>query len=374
MNIAVDIRALSNKKLTGIGKYIFHALENILEQDKENKYYLFSSGLHPFPKERLTFSGNFEYCHIKLPNKILNFLLWANWFKLEKFLPKKMDLFWLPNLNFARFEKETNYILTIHDLSFLHSREFYSFRRRYWHKLVDVVYLLNNAKQVISVSHNTKRDILRFFPLDEKKIKIINPGVFRQTLSENEAKKVLLKHKIDKKYFLYLGTLEPRKNIISIVKAFDHFHKEYPEYKLLIAGGRGWIYGHLLKNIKNKSHIHYLGYIDGLEKEALYSLCEAFIWPSFYEGFGFPPLEALAHYKPLIVSYKTSLPETIGANAIYVDPYNISDIYQAMLNVKNNPSLAKELENRAKKFTLATWPKQSEKILACFNSFKNNIN
>ncbi|MDD5749848.1 MAG: glycosyltransferase family 1 protein [Patescibacteria group bacterium] len=365
MNIAVDIRALNNKKLTGIGKYIFYALEYILENDKKNKYYLFSSGRKPLSKEQLPSTGNFEYIHIKVPNKVLNFALWANWLKLDKLLPAQIDLFWLPNLNFARFSQGVDYVLTVHDLSFLHSREFYSLKRRWWHKLIDVPYLLTRARQVIAVSYNTKRDILRFFPLDEKKIKIINPGIYNQKIEASRVREILVQYNLDKKYFLYLGTLEPRKNILSIVKAFDHFHRDYPDYQLLIVGGKGWIYNRLLRLIKKKDYVRYLGYVDGEQKDALYSLCQAFIWPSFYEGYGFPPLEALAHGKPLIVSYKTSLPETLKTAAIYVDPYNISDIYQAMISLEKDQLLTQELKQRAREFALPSWRRQSREIIDC---------
>jgi glycosyltransferase involved in cell wall biosynthesis len=375
MNIAIDIRALSNKKLTGIGKYIYHSIENILELDKNNKYYLFSSGLKDKIPNSLNFVGNFQYIHIAWPNKLLNFALWLGLVKLDKFLPDDTDLVWLPNLNFARFSKNLPFILTIHDLSFLHSREFYSVKRRHWHKLVNVSYLVENAQKIITVSANTKRDILRFFTISEDKIAIINPGVGYNKISNDEAKRLIYKFKLKDDFYLYIGTLEPRKNILSIIRAFDHFHNDYPDSQLVIVGTKGWIYNKLLKSIKRRPWVSYLGYIDGLEKDALYQLCQAFIWPSFYEGFGFPPMEALAHNKPLIVSYKTSLPEIIGRNAIYIDPYNISDIYRALKNLKEDEALRKKMFDNSKNYVLQSWPEQVKEVIKVFNSFsKKNEN
>ena len=374
MNIAVDVRALSNKKLTGIGKYIYHSLENILEIDKENKYYLFNSGLRTKTPYDFGLNGNFEYIHIKWPNKLLNFLLWTGLVNLNNFLPKNIDFAWLPNLNFARFKKGFPFVLTIHDLSFLHSREFYSLKRRYWHKLVNVAYLVENAQKIITVSANTKRDVLRFFSLDEHKIEIINPGISHINMTIEEAQRLSNGFKLKKDFFLYVGTLEPRKNIISIVRAFDHFHNDYPDTELIIVGGRGWVYKKLLKSIKNRPYVRYLDYVDGPQKDALYYLCKAFIWPSFYEGFGFPPMEALAHQRPIVVSYKTSLPETISRSALYVDPYNISDVYMALKYLMEDDALVLKMSDLAKNHLLPFWPEQTKKVIRVFNSFQKNEN
>jgi len=371
MNIAIDIRALSNRKLTGIGKYIYHSLENILDLDKVNKYYLFSSGIKKPVLPDFPLAENFKYIHIPWPNKLLNFAIWAGLINLDRFLPKNIDLVWLPNINFARFRKDLPFVLTIHDLSFLHSREFYSMKRRRWHKLVKVSNLVDKAKKIITVSYNTKRDIVRFFPLSEDKTSVINPGLSYNKMTSDEARNLTSAFKLKNDFYLYVGTLEPRKNILSIVRAFDHFQKDYPETELVIVGAQGWVYNRLLKSIKNRPYVHYLNYLDGPQKDALYHLCQAFIWPSFYEGFGFPPLEAIAHHKPLIVSYKTSLPEIMKQVAIYIDPYNIADIYQAMKMLKEDSDLRNKMIDAAKNFSLPDWSNQTKKIIKVFNTFSD---
>jgi glycosyltransferase involved in cell wall biosynthesis len=372
MNIGIDIRALGNKKLTGIGKYIYHAIDNLLKLDKENQYYLFSSGLKKDPYKQLDFNqANVRHIHIPISNKLMNlsFITGINSGICKKFL-KDIDVFWMPNINFCSLPKNLPMILTVHDLSFLHSREFYSLKRRYWHKLVNVEKLAKAADKIIAVSGNTKRDLMRFFSLPDDKITIINPGIDTMLMNQDRAEEVLKDFDLPAKFFVYVGTLEPRKNIDSIIKAFDKYHKDYPDVHLVIVGAKGWIYRKILREIKKRPFINYLDYVTSPVKDALYFMSQGLIWPSFYEGFGFPPMEAIAHKTPVIVSYKTSLPETVKQQALYIDPYNISDIYQSLKFLTEDKKLIKELKISAKTFKVPQWPNQAQQILDLFNTYK----
>jgi len=372
MNIGIDIRALGTKKLTGIGKYIFNAIENLLKIDKENQYYLFSSGLNKDLYTDLDFNqSNVNHIHVNIPNKLLNFSLLSgiNSGVCKKFF-KRVDIFWMPNINFCNFKKDYPVILTVHDLSFLHSREFYSLKRRYWHKFVNVERLLNSATKIIAISENTKRDLMRFFPLEDNKISIINPGIDHVVMEEHRANLLLKDLNLPDKFFVYVGTLEPRKNIESIIKAFDIYHKEYPDIHLVVVGGKGWIYNKVLSKIKKRAFIHYLDYVASPVKDALYFKSKALIWPSFYEGYGFPPLEAIAHKAPVIVSYKTSLPEVNKQQALYVDPYNVSDIYNNLKILTEDKEILRQLKNSAKDFKIPQWSEQAQKLLNLFNTYR----
>ncbi|MFA6307686.1 MAG: glycosyltransferase family 1 protein [Patescibacteria group bacterium] len=372
MNIGIDIRALGNKKFTGIGKYIFHAIDNILKLDKENQYYLFSSGLNSQIYSDFDFKqNNVKHIHIKVSNKLLNLnILTGIYPNACKAFFKNIDLFWMPNVNFCRTTKNCPMILTVHDLSFLHSREFYSLKRRYWHKFINVERLLDSASKIIAISENTKRDLMRFFPIEENKISIINPGIEHTPMDNVQAELLLSKFNLPAKFFIYVGTIEPRKNIDSIIKAFDRYNIEYPDTHLLIVGAKGWIYNKLLRKIRKKTFIHYLDYVTSPVKDALYFKSQGLIWPSFYEGYGFPPLEAIAHNTPVIVSYKTSLPEVNKHQALYVDPYNVSDIYQTLKFLTEDEKLIKQLNNSAKNFKMPKWSEQAQKLLDLFNTYK----
>ncbi|MCB9802674.1 glycosyltransferase family 4 protein [Candidatus Nomurabacteria bacterium] len=365
MKIGIDIRALTPSKRSGIGSYIFWAIKNIIELDQENEYYLFSSGRKKakfFPKEFE--AKNVQHFHLNFPNKLLNLAFFFGFGpSLNKFFPVKLDLFWLPNINFIKLDPETKLILTIHDLSFLHSKNFYDLKRKLWHKLVNVRSLAERAKQIISVSQHTKRDVMRFFTVEEDKIKVVYPGIQHYQINKETAKKVVKDLNIADKFFIYLGTLEPRKNIESVIKAFDRYHLEYPETDLVLVGNKGWLYQKLLLSIKKRPYVKYLGFIDGLQKDALYSLSQALIWPSFYEGFGFPPLEATMHKKPVITSYKTSLPEIMQNQALYVDPYNVSEIYQLLKLISTDQALLDRISKGAENFKFYFWPEQAQRII-----------
>jgi len=371
MNIGIDIRALDEYRLTGVGNYILNSIENIIKLDKENQYYLLNTGLKNKDRVINVEQDNLHYIHLKYPNKLLNFNLAMKIGKgLSSYFPVKLDLLWLPNINFYHNTGNIPFILTIHDLSFLHSKSFYSLKRRLWHKMVKVRSLINKADKIISVSDSTKRDIMRFFNIREDKIKVINPGINCNIIDREKAKDLIKPFNISKKYFIYVGTLEPRKNIQAIIKAFDKYHKEYNDVDLVVVGKRGWLYYNTLKDIKKRKYIKYLDYISGKEKDALYTLSLGLVWPSFYEGYGFPPLEATFHHIPVILSYKTSLPEVMKQQGIYVDPYNSSDIYMAMKNLTEDKDLRDSLIQSAKEFILPKWDKKSEEIIHLFKNIK----
>lgn len=374
MYIGVDIRVLNTKKLTGIGSYTKLALFNLAKNNPNDNFYLFSSGLkNDLHIQEILDLTNVHHYHWQESNKILNikFIL-GQGPTLANVFGVNLDIFWLPNLNFYRFSETCPTVLTIHDLSWLHNHNFYNLKMRLWHRLIGVKNLLEKANGVLTVSHNTKRDIMRFFTINEDKIKVVYPGVESMDLDKVSAQRILAPLKLPEKYWLYLGTLEPRKNIISIIKAFEKFHQKYPEQNLLLVGGRGWLYRSIWSALKNKAYIHYLGYIDNPQKDALYFMSQGLLWPSLYEGFGFPPLEALAQGVPVIVSFKTSLPEILKDKALYVDPYNVADIYQSLCQLNIDSNLRQAFKMPDKTF-LNTWANASLEIRNVFESFINKI-
>lgn len=379
MNIGIDIRALSTKSRTGIGSYIFNIIKNL---DKENNYYLLSTGSTKVKKiildeleDILNNNSNIHHIHLRVSNKILNLsLLLRAGPDLTKLFPVKLDLFWLPNINFYKFDNDTPILLTIHDLSFLHSKRFYSLRRKIWHFLINVRKLINKADKIIAVSKNTKRDIIKFFLTETNKVKVIYPGIDIIEINKERAEKISFGYNLKKKYYIYIGTLEPRKNILSIIKGFDKYYKEYPDTELLIIGGKGWMYRDIIKKINSRSYIRHLGYINGEEKAALYFLSQGLIWPSFYEGFGFPLLEATYYNIPVIASYKTSLPEIIKKQALYIDPFNSLEIYQILKILTDDKELRKDIIESSKDFKIFNWGEQVKEIINYFKYVKKDSN
>jgi glycosyltransferase involved in cell wall biosynthesis len=185
---------------------------------------------------------------------------------------------------------------------------------------------------------------------------------------------VKTKYNLPEKFILFLGTIEPRKNIVGLIQAYSQLKiKNYKlqNYKLVIAGGKGWrsneIYEEWEKS-EYKDDIIFLGYIDNQDKPYIYNLASVFVYPSFYEGFGFPPLEAMACGVPVITSFASSLPEIVGDAGIMIDPYNINDLAEAISKVLSdeklrNSMIEKGLE-QAKKFS---WGKAAGEYLDIIN-------
>lgn len=379
MNIGVDIRPLMVKNKTGIGEYTLELLSAIFKEDKINEYYLFSNSLKKLKTNlQLWKQPNVHYIHSPYPNKLLNFLLAFRFINIDQLLPIKIDCWYSPNINFLSLGKISKYILTIHDISFEIFPEFYTFKQLMWHKIINPKKQCQLANTIIVPSENTKRDIVEHYKIDQDKIKVIYPGLsVKFNLSENELK--LQKNIVQKKYdlptnfIIFLGSIEPRKNILSIIQAFEKLPNQLTQkYHLLITGGSGWknkqIY-QIAEQSKLHNHIKFLGFIADADKPALLSLSKLFIFPSFYEGFGFPVIEAMKMNVPVITSNRSSLPEISDNNAILINPNNISDLKNSILLFLENDNLYNEYKKRgletASKYT---WENSSKAHLAIFNN------
>ncbi len=344
MNIAIDMRPLLDKNYSGVGEYTYNLLKNIFKTDRENKYFLFyNTAKKDLVKNLPKFNyDNVFYCDFSYPNKLLNlsFFLFG-WPKVDEMINKKfkdilggekIDVFFVPNLNFISISDNCRKIITVHDLSFEMFPEFYSLKRRIWHKAINFKKQVKKFDSIITVSENTKKDLMNFYGIKSDKIKVIYSGVHDKykVLDKEQLEGVKGKYNLPEKFILYVGNLEPRKNIESFIEALSLVSEDV---KLVIIGGIGWKKNRILKTIKSAEvldRVIFTGYIDDNEKVKLYNLAKAFIYPSYYEGFGFPPLESFACNTPVITSYSSSLPEVVGGRAIMVDPFNVAEIKEAI--------------------------------------------
>jgi glycosyltransferase involved in cell wall biosynthesis len=361
MKIGIDIRTLMDKEPSGVSEHTFNLVKKNIENDKKNQYILFYNSFKNI-EERIPDFNNAKIVKTKYPNKIFNILMqgFLKYPKLDKHL--KVDAFLMPNFSFIALSKECKKIIIVHDLSFIRYKEFFSLKMILWHKLINVKKILNQADKIIAVSKNTKNDIVELFKIKENKVKVIYPGldkIFKEkNKSSEKINKIKIKYKLPENYFLYLGTLEPRKNIIGIIKAYEIFrknNKDFKEYKLIIAGGKGWKSDGIFKVYKKSKYhddIKFLGYVKKEDKVYLYNLAKIFLFPSFFEGFGFPPLEAMACGTPVIVGNNSSLSEAIGSSGIQVNPYKQELIAKAIEILLKDKNLYKEYKERGFKKAL----------------------
>ncbi len=380
MKIGVDIRCLTVGRRTGVEEYAINLLENLFCKDKDNEYILF---LNSFKKPAADLNWIKKYSNVKLkffrfPNKLLNLFFWYfRWPKIDKLLGG-VDIFFAPNINFIAVSNKAKLVLTVHDISFEYCPETFSLKRKIWHFFINPKELAQRADKIIAISKSTKDDLVNFYKIKESKITVVHNGISDKfkIIDRNDLKLVQVKerYKLPYKFILYLGTIEPRKNIVGALRAYNILRKEEKrlgDYKMVIAGAEGWkskkIFTEIEKSPFNKDII-FTGIIKDEDKPFFYNLASLFVYPSFFEGFGFPPLEAMKCGVPVIVSHSSSLPEVVNSAGILIDPDKPDEIYQAMKEILLNKSFKEKLSEKglkqSKKFN---WRKTAEEFLAILN-------
>lgn len=374
MKIAVDIRSLQNQQLTGVGLYLKNALIHLLSLDQKNKYILIYAGYRPINQavlNALAGFNNLEYFKINWPNKLLNLSLAIfNYPRFDKFV--LADLFWFANLNFYSLSLNMPAVLTIHDLAWLRYPRFFSKKMRLAYWWMKPTKKLQQARKIIAVSNSTKRDLIELINLPADKIEVIYPGLSpeQQPTSAN----IMTKHDLPAKWLLFLGTLEPRKNISAVISAFEKITD--PDLHLVIAGGSGWLYQKMFQQAKRspkKELIKFINYIEPAEINSLYSLAKMLVWPSYYEGFGFPPLEALAAGTPVIAGANSAMGEVLQNSALLADPYNVNDLAEAIKQLSHDSQLKNNFLTKAEKILPQyNWQTAATKILSLFKNTQLN--
>jgi glycosyltransferase involved in cell wall biosynthesis len=255
--------------------------------------------------------------------------------------------------------KNQKYVITIHDLIPL----IYPKTRQ---SMVSMSYkflfprTLENADKIIAVSNSTKSDLIKYFNVSAEKIEVIHEAADERfkPLTDDEVRKVKQKYHLDFPFILYVGGLTPYKNLITLVKAFYKLKIEGINHKLVIAGTKRWRYKELFDFI---DHLHlqddiiFTGYVPDEDLPSMYNAAELFIYPSLYEGFGLPPLEAMACGCPVIASNASSIPEVVGDAGILFDPYDVNKLADHIFEVLSDDllraNLSKKGLDRAKQFT-----------------------
>jgi len=386
MRIGIDARVLMDRFYSGVSEYAANLLEAILKIDKNNEYKLFYNSWHGLDNRLKSWNNRTILSGTRIPNKIFNYILQKifHYPKLDQVIGGA-DVFWLPHFNFSSFNRSPRgpkLILTVHDLSFLRYPEFFSIRKNLWHWALNVKKIIRRAEVIVAVSDNTKNDIVELVGIAPEKIRVIYSGnnICRREIDAEEISKFYQNHDLksleDKEYILFLGNIEPRKNIATLIESFNLLRNNHRgEYRfdnlrLFLAGAAGWKDKAIYRTWKKSPHrddIKFLGYISRDEKDILYSRAKIFVYPSFYEGFGFPPLEALTYGVPVVCSNNSSLPEVVGAAALLINPFKASEISEAMEMALMDESLRSYLiEEGKKRVQLFSWDRAAAQYLELF--------
>ena len=389
MNIGIDIRPLMSPARSGVGEYTHELIDALLKIDTENQYFLFYNSYKNTSQHIPAWNQpNVHYVHKKWPNKFFNIA--TKIFSIPQIdsiikktaktpLSNDPDYFFSPNFGFSALTKKTKHILTVHDLSFEFFPEFFSFKQKLWHWAINPKSQCQKADIILTPSENTKRDIISQYQVPAQKIMVIYPGVSCRLTSNSEQLEtqkldIRQKYNLPHNYLLFLGTAEPRKNIIGLIEAFEKTSRStlLPEsntpYSLVITGYKGWkdkkIYQKLLSS-PIKERIKFIGPIEAADKPALYAAATLFIYPSFYEGFGFPVVEAMACGTPVITSNRSSLPE-ISSNSTYlINPNRPSELADTITKMLDEKTLREHFKNlgleQSKKFN---WEKSAQEFIS----------
>jgi glycosyltransferase involved in cell wall biosynthesis len=297
-------------------------------------------------------------------------LLWKYWYDylIPRVLKKyKADVFFTP-YGFCSLRTNVPQCLVIHDLAFLHFPHFIPNSHLWYYKRFTPL-MVRKANQIITVSNYSKREILKQYPYANGKLQVVYNAVSDrfQPVDLSAKEKIKLKYAEGKEYFICVGSIHPRKNLINLLKAFSWFKKrQQTNMQLLIAGRLAWRYEQFLEKLdsfKYKKDVKLLGYISSAELPALVGSAYGLVYPSFFEGFGLPILEAMQSGVPVISSNRGALPEIAANVSLFCDPENPEDIGKKMSQLFIDESLRNSLVNQG--FVRAgtfNWSASAEKV------------
>lgn len=354
MIIGIDLRVLARGTRSGIEEYTINLLSRLLSLDKNIQFKLFCNAFNQAELDHdWLLLPNVELKKFHIPNRFV-FDPAAKFLRLPKIdkLLGGCDVFFTPHFLLSPVSKSCKKIITFHDLSFEYFPEFFPWRKRFWHFSLAPRARALEADKIIAVSESTRDDLVDLYGLPEEKIRVIYSGVGEEfrLMERAGCQTVARKYDLPVSFILYFGTLEPRKNIVGLIEAYEIFRAKLPDGQpapaLVLAGNKGWLYDEIFRVAKNSPYnrdIKFIGFVEPGDKPQLFNLASLFVYPSFFEGFGFPPLEAMACGVPTITSHTSSFPEVVADSALMIDPYNFGEIAWAMQEIWQDENLKKAL-------------------------------
>lgn len=377
MRIAIDLSPVAHRK-AGLARYAQSIVEHLVIQGKADEFVavthgrfdakVFSPALRALPHTNIPLDAR--------PWRMSVLLAQIFDVSMERWLPP-CDIFHATDHLLPRF-KTAKTVFTLHDVIFKFFPEYHLPLNR-WFLTNAMPHFLRRADAIIAVSECTKRDALRFYHIAPEKITVIyegvNPALHRVTDSTRLAE-IRARYAKNQPYLLFVSTIEPRKNIAALVDALKILRARGFLQRLLIVGREGWLYQPTFDHVKQTGMsdvVDFLDFVPDDDLSALFSACDAFVFPSLYEGFGLPPLEAMACGAPVICSNTSSLPEVVGDAALLVNPRDVGEIASAIERVLTDRHLRDGLH--AKGFVQAakfSWERTAHETLAVYRRVAEN--
>ena len=364
MLIGIDASRAARGKRTGTERYSFELIRHLVALDQKNRYRLYFDR-PPFCELRI---ANCELRVMPFPR------LWTHARLSWEMMHRPPDVLFVP-AHVLPLVHPPRSVVTIHDLGYLY------FPRA--HRLLDRLYLdlstrfnARAAAHIIADSQATKRDLVERYGVEPSKISVIYPGYDEeafQPLRDREAiEAVKTRYGIAGDYILFVGTIQPRKNLVRLMEAFSLLKRQAADLQLVIAGKKGWLYEAIFRRVRElglEGRVVFTGYVAEEDLPALFSGARLFVFPSLYEGFGLPVLEAMACGTPVVCSNASSLPEVAGDAALLFDPLDVEGMAAAMERILSDKRLRAELIERGLKRARGfSWEKCARQTLAVLES------
>lgn len=380
MKIVLDISYFQVKR-AGYGHHTTELLNTLLKYDNENEYTLWgwSFGID---KETINHINkeNIQIKISRIPGFVKRFYFNKLKFPDIKFIVGNYDVFHsceplMPSV------KNKKSIITIHDLAYRKYPQFFESNVLKWDKIISLN--VHKADAIIVPSQQTKIDVISIFKVPEDKVYVLYLPVNEKFYSYQDIalmEKIREKYKLYFPFILFVGTIEPRKNIEVLVEAFEKFHNsQKSDLDLVLVGKFGWLYKPIIERINKspiKNRIHLLNYVPLDDLVRIYKLAEFLVYPSIYEGYGVPVLEAMASGTAVITSNSSSLVEIAGDSAIFFDPSNSEQLKDQIIMLSKDSTLRKFLIDKGlERIKIFDRKKAAENVLALYKkllSFDNN--
>ncbi|MFH1761064.1 MAG: glycosyltransferase family 1 protein [bacterium] len=373
MKIGIDVSSVQTR-MAGIGRFTYDLASHLVRMDQKNEYVLHGVSFS-LDYQRLVPLGRFPNVTLnlyKIPGNIKRFYWNKLRFPSVELLTGKMDVFHATEFVMPPFKKKK--VVTIHDLIF---KRFPQYFPKYVLKMDNVIKKSVEAADIVFTdSKSTKRDVEEFYHKEESRVHVVYGGVnkdFRKIDRTRFSAVLGNKYNINDDYILFVGTLEPRKNIIMLVKSYMLFkEKTGLKTKLVIIGKKGWYYNEIFAAIEEsrwKDDIVFLEYVDDRDLPYFYSGAKAFVYLSLYEGFGLPVLEAMACGTPVITSNCSSIPEIVGSSGLMVDA---NDMEKAAFYIEklliDKDFHGQNSESCLKRAGFSSWEESAKKVISLYNS------
>ncbi|MDW8800617.1 glycosyltransferase family 1 protein [Clostridium sp. A1-XYC3] len=368
MKIAMDARGINWYKGTGIGTYTDKILRYMIQNNKDNFYQIYWSGEN---------YQDFEDVNTKI---VIASKKHHRFFEQQYFpsnLKKEnVDIYHIPQNGIGISESiPCKKVVTIHDLIPYILPE--TVGRGYLSKFLrEMPRILELCDGVITVSECSKRDVLKFFPIEEDKVFVtpLAADSKYKPLDKDKCQEILREaYNITKPFVLYIGGFSPRKNVSALMTAFSSIHKNLDEEHDLVIVGANKDDINILKqlsvDLNIESNVIFTGFVQEELLPVFYNSCNVFVYPSIYEGFGLPPLEAMSCGTPVITSDISSIPEVVGDGGILIDPFNMKSIMYSLEALLNDESIRIELSTKAlKRASQFSWSKTSEQTIEAYKN------